>query len=57
VVSALSKKDIKSSIIGELVEPRKGMVLVEGGREKKLEHPIVDPFWRAFYSALEKHKP
>ena len=55
MVEALSQKGIKSSIIGELTEPRKGMVLVEGGREKELEHPIVDPFWKAFYGALEKY--
>ncbi len=56
VVDALAQKNIKSSIVGELTEPSKGMVLVENGREKKLEHPIVDPFWRAFYGALEKYK-
>ncbi|MBA7530651.1 Thiamine-monophosphate kinase [subsurface metagenome] len=56
VVEALSRKGIKSSIVGELTEPGSGMVLVEGEREKKLEHPIVDPFWKAFYSALEKYK-
>jgi hydrogenase maturation factor len=54
-VEALSQKGINSSIVGELTEPAKGMVLVEGGREKKLEHPIVDPFWGAFYNALEKY--
>ncbi len=54
VVAALTQKNIKSSIVGELTEPGKGMVLVEGGREKKLEHPIVDPFWRAFYDALKR---
>ena len=56
VVKALSRKGIKSSVVGELTEPEKGMVLVEKGQEKKLEHPIVDPFWRAFYGALEKYK-
>jgi len=56
VVEALTQKGIKSSIAGELTKLGKGMVLVEGGREKKLEHPIVDPFWKAFYNALEKHK-
>jgi len=56
VVEALSRKGIKSSIVGELTEPGKGMVLVESGREKTLEHPIVDPFWKAFYGALEKYK-
>jgi len=54
VVEALSQKGIKSSIVGELTGPDKGMVLIERGKEKKLEHPIVDPFWRAFYGALEK---
>ncbi len=56
VVKALSLKGIKSSIVGELTEPEKGMVLVKGGKEGKLEHPIVDPFWKAFYNALEKSK-
>jgi len=32
------------------------MVLVEKGKEKELKHPIVDPFWRAFYGALERYK-
>ena len=32
------------------------MILVEEGKEKPLEHPIVDPFWRAFYDALGKYK-
>ncbi len=55
VVEALSQKGIKSSIVGELIEPRKGMVLVESGREKTLKHPIVDPFWKAFYAALKEY--
>jgi len=57
VVAALTQKNIKSSIVGELTKPGNGMVLVEGGKEKKLKHPIVDPFWRAFYGALEKYAP
>jgi hydrogenase maturation factor len=55
VVKVLSRKGIKSSIVGELTKEDEGMVLVEGGKEKKLVHPIVDPFWRAFYDALEKN--
>jgi len=54
-VNALSKAGIKSSIVGELTGPEKGIVLIEDGKEKKLEHPIVDPFWRAFYDALERY--
>jgi hydrogenase expression/formation protein HypE len=56
IVGALTHKGIKSSIVGELTRPEKGMVLVEKKREKKLAHPVVDPFWRAFYGALEKYK-
>ena len=39
VVEALFQKGIKSSIVGELTKPGNGMVLVEGGRERRLEHP------------------
>ena len=56
VVKALGGKGIRASVVGELTAPEKGMVLVEKGRERKLEHPIVDPFWRAFYDALGKYK-
>ncbi len=52
IVEALTKKGIVSSIVGELIAPEHGMILVEKGREKKLRHPIVDPFWKAFYNAL-----
>jgi hydrogenase expression/formation protein HypE len=55
VVAALAGKGIRSSIVGELTAPEKGMVLVEKGVKKNLEHPIVDPFWRAFYDALKKY--
>lgn len=55
VVAALSKKKIPASIVGELTEEKKGMVLIEGGKERKLLHPIVDPFWRAFYDATQKY--
>jgi hydrogenase expression/formation protein HypE len=56
VVAALTKKDIKAAIVGELTVADRGMVLVEDGKEKKLEHPTVDPFWRAFYGTLEKYR-
>jgi hydrogenase maturation factor len=55
IVEALSRKRIPSSIVGELVNPKYGMMLVEEGKEKKLEHPGVDPFWAAFYRALERY--
>ena len=50
VLQALKRKRIPGAVVGEVV--RKGMTLVEGGREKPLKHPVVDPFWKAFYDAL-----
>ena len=55
VVDALAVKNIKSSVVGELTVPQQGMVLVREGKEGELKHPNVDPFWRAFYNALEKY--
>ncbi len=56
IVQALKKKGIKSSVVGELTAADKGMVRIKGGQPGKLVHPIVDPFWNAFYGALEKYK-
>jgi hydrogenase expression/formation protein HypE len=55
VINALSQKGINSSIVGELTAPELGMTLMVKGQEQTLEHPIVDPFWNAFYGALEKY--
>ncbi len=30
------------------------MILVKEGRPGRLAHPVVDPFWRAFYDALTR---
>lgn len=54
VVKALAKKDIHSSIVGEVVGKRKGIKLIEKGIERPLEHPRVDPFWTAFARTLEQ---
>ncbi|MDX9986158.1 MAG: AIR synthase-related protein, partial [Dehalococcoidales bacterium] len=57
VVQALAAKGIRSSIAGEMTEASQGMILVKEGKETKLVHPIVDPFWRAFYNAVSGEKP
>jgi hydrogenase expression/formation protein HypE len=56
IVKAITDKGIKASVVGELTPPDEGMQLVCEGRVQVLAHPIVDPFWQAFYRALEKHK-
>jgi len=57
IVEALSRKGITSSIVGELINPEDGMILLKEGNEQRLEHPVVDPFWKAFYNALAKYDP
>jgi hydrogenase expression/formation protein HypE len=56
VVRLLNIKGIKSSIVGELTGPEHGMTLVSNGKERKLEHPRIDPFWGAFSDAMGKYK-
>lgn len=55
VVQKLKESDIPCSIVGEFTDEKYGMSLVEGGREKTLGHPKVDPFWKAFYDALRRY--
>jgi hydrogenase expression/formation protein HypE len=52
VLTALRRRNIRCATIGEVTG--KGMVLVENGRETKLLHPVVDPFWPAYFGALEQ---
>jgi hydrogenase expression/formation protein HypE len=56
VVQLLNTKGIKSSIVGELTEPEQGMIIMSKGKEGRLEHPRVDPFWGSFHEALGKYK-
>jgi hydrogenase maturation factor len=55
VVETLQRSGIDCSIVGEFTDPKDGMVVIENGTEKTLEHPRVDPFWKAFYDALKQY--
>jgi hydrogenase expression/formation protein HypE len=58
VINLLKKEGIDSSIAGKVVNKKEGIKVVEGGKEKDLVHPRIDPFWGAFYKALkEKGNP
>ncbi len=56
IINILKDSNIDASIVGDLINPQFGILIVEDGKEKKLEHPRVDPFWKAFYEALQKYK-
>ena len=56
LLAALGGVSIPAAIIGEVTPKEQGLVLVEGGAEKELVHPGVDPFWTAFGDALARHR-
>jgi hydrogenase maturation factor len=51
VIELLRREKIPASIVGEVVAEKRGIRLIEGGKERPLEHPRVDPFWAAFGKA------
>jgi hydrogenase maturation factor len=56
LLKKLAGKNIPASVVGEIIPQSKGIILVESGKEKPLEHPRVDPFWPAFARALADRK-
>ncbi|OGD21672.1 MAG: AIR synthase [Candidatus Aminicenantes bacterium RBG_16_63_16] len=56
ILKKLARKGIPASIVGEVIPEARGIVLVEKGKERPLEHPRVDPFWPAFAKALAAAK-
>jgi hydrogenase maturation factor len=47
-LAALAEEGIEAAVVGRVIEPEKGTVLVAGGEDRPLEHPGLDPFWEAF---------
>jgi len=55
VVAALKSKGIPASIVGKAVPAKEGVHVIEQGRQRRLEHPRVDPFWSKFEEYLGKN--
>lgn len=47
-VGSLAAAGIEGAIVGEVAEAADGVILVDAGVERPLEHPGLDPFWGAF---------
>ncbi len=56
LVKYLRENGINASIAGEITDKKYGLKIKEKGKEKRLLHPEVDPFWKAFYGALRNRK-
>ncbi len=53
VAQSLKDMNYPIQIIGKVKDLQEGMFLA-GQERKKLEHPGKDPYWKAFFDALEK---
>jgi hydrogenase maturation factor len=47
-VEACARAGIDAAIVGEVMDPGSGRVLVDADGERELVHPGLDPFWGAF---------
>jgi hydrogenase maturation factor len=55
IVGRLNDTEIAASVCGEILPRDHGICVVENGRKRTLDHPKVDPFWKAFYDSLANH--
>lgn len=46
LISSFKEKNILSSVIGEVIDKKEGIRIVEKGLEKRLTHPKIDPYWQ-----------
>jgi len=54
LVDHLEELSIQASVVGELTNQSQGGVIVEDGEEKPFEFDGHDPYWNAFFEAMEK---
>ncbi len=54
LIEHLESNGIRAYIAGEFTEREEGYTLIEHGKAQELLHPKVDPFWQAFYKALQE---
>jgi hydrogenase expression/formation protein HypE len=54
VLRLLHDSGIRSSIVGEFTAQDEGMVLMRRGNPRPFVRPVSDPFWPAFYDALDR---
>ncbi|MCS6819425.1 MAG: AIR synthase family protein, partial [Chitinophagales bacterium] len=53
VANHLSANNIPCSIVGKLVRKEEGLLIIENGKEENLQYLVEDPYWFAYFKALE----
>lgn len=54
LVNHLHEQSIPAAVVGELTELKEGTILIEDGKEEYFEFDGNDPYWNAFFKAMEK---
>lgn len=54
VVIALRRRGVSSAVIGRLAEKPRHTIVRSDGREKPLAYPKEDPYWRAYWKAVNR---
>jgi len=54
VLKALKERGIAAAEVGEFISPQEGRRLIEGGEARPLGPVEVDPYWEAFWRAVEE---
>lgn len=54
LVNHLNDQSIPATVVGELTEKGEGTILIEDGKEEAFDFDGNDPYWNAFFKAMEK---
>lgn len=54
LVNYLQDQSIPATVVGELTEQDEGCTLIENDKEKEFQFDGKDPYWNAFFGAMEK---
>ncbi len=54
LVNHLNDQSIPAAVVGEMISKEEGNILVEDGKEESFEFDGNDPYWNAFFNAMEK---
>ncbi len=54
LVDYLQGQSVPAAVVGELTSEEDGYRLVESGEEREFQFDGRDPYWNAFFKAMEK---
>jgi hydrogenase expression/formation protein HypE len=52
IIEALNAEGIKATVVGRFTGNEQGRIISKEGIRKPLQHPGIDPYWKAFFNAF-----